>query len=220
VLELGSGYGRLLRSLAEPKRTLIGLELDAGLLRLGQKAVSGLPASKRRNVAIVQGDMRRIELARRFDRVLLPYNALYCLLTPRAVERCFRGVRAALEPGGLFAFDVWNADRLRDDDLAPARDAEELARFEHAGRSWSVFERCRRARARQRLDVTYTYVPSGRGAPRSQVVRQRYYRSGELQRLLENCGFAVQNKLGSFSGGRFNDRATRLIIVARVGIER
>jgi SAM-dependent methyltransferase len=215
VLELGSGYGRMLQALARPKRTLVGLELDPSLLRLGRKTVEALPASWRQNVTIVHGDMQRIELGRRFERVLLPYNALYCLLSRSAAERCLRSVRAALEPGGLFAFDVWNADRLRDDDLAPDQDEEELARFEHAGRTWSVFERCRRARTPQRLDVTYRYVPSGRAAPRSQVVRQRYYRSNELQALLEQSGFVVQTKLGSFGGGRFNERATRLIVTAR-----
>lgn len=215
VLELGSGYGRMLQALAEPKRTLLGLELDESLLALGREAVAGLPAAKRRGVTLVQGDMQRIALGRRFQRVLLPYNALYCLLSLRAVERCFRGVHAALEPGGLFAFDIWNADRLGDDGLAPSDDEQALTAFDHAGRRWVAFERCRRARAAGRLDVTYDYVPSGRGARRSQVVRQRYYRSAELFALLSKCGFALVSKLGNFSGARFNERAARLVVVAR-----
>lgn len=215
VLELGSGYGRMLRALAAPKRALYGLELDASLLRLGERAVAELPVAKRQGVTLVQGDMQHIELGRRFERVLLPYNALFCLLTSRSVERCFRSVRAALEPAGLFAFDVWNADRLGDDGLLPDAEDRALTAFEHAGRRWVAFERCRRARGAGRLDVTYTYVPHGGGARRSQVVRQRYYRSTELLPLLAACGFAVQSKFGSFAGGRFNERATRLVVVAR-----
>jgi SAM-dependent methyltransferase len=215
VLELGSGAGRMLYALAEADRTLFGLELDLGLLRLGRQAVAALPASKRRGVRLVQGDMQQLELGRRFERVLLPYNALYCLLSLRGVERCFRGVRAALEPGGLFGFDVWNADRLGDDGLAPSDEDQALAAFEHAGRRWVAFERCRRARAAERLDVTYTYVPSGRAARRSQVVQQRYYRSAELCALLTKCGFALHSKQGSFAGARFNERAARLVVVAR-----
>jgi SAM-dependent methyltransferase len=215
VLELGSGYGRLSCALATPERALWGLELDASLLRLGRAAVAELPAAARRQVTLVQGDMQDFELPRRFERVLLPYNALYCLLSLRAIERCFRAVRAALEPGGLFAFDVWNADRAFAEGLSPERDDAEFLRFDHAGRTWSVSERCRRARAPERLDVTYTYMPSGRAATRSQVVRQRYYRSAELCRALADCGFALQQKLGSFSGGRFSERAARLIVTAR-----
>jgi SAM-dependent methyltransferase len=215
VLELGSGYGRMLLALAAPARTLFGLELDPHLLRLGREAVAALPASKRRGVTVVQGDMQRIAVGRRFERVLLPYNALYCLLTPAAVERCFRSVHAALEPGGLFAFDVWNADRLGDDDFAPNQSDQALAAFEHAGRRWVAFESCRRARGQARLDVTYSYVPSGRAVRRSQVVKQRYYRSHQLFSLLTNAGFALHTKLGSFSGARFSERATRLVVVAR-----
>jgi SAM-dependent methyltransferase len=216
ILELGSGYGRMLQALAAPARALFGLELDPHLLRLGHDAVASLPASKRRGVTITQGDMQRFELGRRFEHVLLPYNALYCLLTPNAVERCFRSVHAALEPGGLFAFDVWNADRLGDSELAPNDDDQALAAFEHAGRRWVAFESCRRGRGTARLDVTYTYVPSGRAARRRQVVKQRYYRSDELFALLAKCGFALQAKLGSFAGARFSERATRLVVVARV----
>lgn len=215
VLELGSGYGRMLQALAAPKRTLFGLELDPSLLRLGQNAVAALPAAKRQGVTLVQGDMQRIDLGRRFERVLLPYNALFCLLTLRAVELCFRSVHAALEPGGVFAFDVWNADRLGDDGLEPDAEDRALTAFEHQGKRWVAFERCRRGRGQGRLDVTYSYVPHGRGARHSQVVRQRYYRSGELLPLLRECGFAVEAKLGGFAGGRFNERAQRLVVVAR-----
>jgi hypothetical protein len=162
--------------------------------------------------------MQRIALERRFERVVLPYNALFCLLSLRAVERCFRSVRAALEPDGLFGFDVWNADRLGDEGLAPSDDEQALTAFDHAGRRWVAFERCRRARGAERLDVTYDYVPSGRAARRSQVVRQRYYRSAELCALLSKCGFALVSKHGSFAGGRFNERAARLVVVARAGV--
>jgi SAM-dependent methyltransferase len=217
VLELGSGYGRLSCALATAERALWGLELERSLLKLGREAVAELPARQRQKVTLVQGDMRDFALPRSFERVLLPYNALFCLLSLRDVERCFRAVRAALEPGGLFAFDVWNADRAHAEGLSAERDESELLRFDHGGRTWSVFERCRRARAPNRLDVTYTYVPSSRAAARSQVVRQRYYRSADLLPLLADCGFAIRAKLGSFSGGRFSERSPRLIVTAEAG---
>jgi hypothetical protein len=33
--------------------------------------------------------------------------------------------------------------------------------------------------------------------------------------LLAKCGFALASKYGSFSGARFNDRAPRLVVVAK-----
>ena len=212
VLELGCGYGRMLLALAQPGRELFGLELDPSLRRLGRAAVRTLPESHRARVRIVPGDMQSFALSRCFARVILPYNGLYCLLSARDVERCFRSVRSALTPDGAFAFDVWNADGLEAHGLASAREDEAVMRVEQGGRVWSVFEHCRPGRSARRLDVTYTY--ESEGVSRSQVVRQRYYESAEIERLLDQCGFRVRSKYGSFRGGRFSERSTRLVIVA------
>jgi SAM-dependent methyltransferase len=205
----------MLQALAAPGRELFGLELDPGLLRLGRDAVAALPRGAGQGVTLVRGDMRDFDLGRRFARVILPYNALYCLLDARGVRACFRAVHAALEPGGYFGFDVWNADPWYQQELSPDRGDERVAVLEHAGRAWQVFERCQRGRAPERLDVTYTYVPEGRGAARRQIVRQRYYHSRQLLELLASAGFSVRAKLGSFGGARFGPRATRLIVTAR-----
>lgn len=214
MLELGCGYGRLLSALAEPQRSVFGLELDGTFLRLCRENVAALPERRRRGVTLVRGDMRSFELGARFERVLLPYNALYCLLTAADVSRCLRAVRRALAPGGSFTFDVWNADGLDVSQLRDAQDDEPLTRIDHAGRSWSVFERCTVLRARDRLDVTYTYVPSGAGKARLQILQQRYYRSEQLFDLLSRAGFQVVSKRGSFAGTRFGARSTRLVVTA------
>jgi hypothetical protein len=165
-------------------------------------------------VTLVQADMRTFDLGRRFERILLPYNALYCLLREEDVSRCLRAVRLALEPGGIFAFDVWCSDGLDVKDLRDSRDDEPLTQFEHAGRSWSVFERCEVARGRDRLDVVYTYVPSGAANARQQTLAQRYYRSDRLFALLERAGFEVLHQYGTFGGARFGPRSRRLVVTA------
>jgi SAM-dependent methyltransferase len=214
VLELGAGSGRVLTALARSDCALWGLELDADLLALGRRAVKQLPAGARRQVELVQGNMERFTLPRRFQRVLLPYNGFYCLLSPSAARRCLRSVRAALEPGGLFAFDVWNGDAIHTSGLQPDTPNEARLRFEHDGRSWRVFESCRPARGAQRLDVTYTYAPDGHAAPRTQLIRQRYYLVEELTQLLTSCGFQVQALRSNFSGSTFSKHSNRLVVTA------
>jgi SAM-dependent methyltransferase len=204
----------MIKALARADCELWGLELDPESLALGQRAVKQLPASARQQVTLVRGDMERFTLPRRFERVLLPYNGFYCLLSRSAARRCLRSVQAALEPGGLFAFDVWNGDAIHESGLQPDLPSEERLRFQHRGRTWKVFESCRAARGAQRLDVSYTYAAEGRAAPRTQLIRQRYYLVDELRQLLDDSGFHAPVLRGSFSGSPYTTRSNRLVVTA------
>src|SRR5450432_1596757 len=196
VLELGAGYGRLLSRLARVRRTVTGLDLDPELLRAAKRSIGQLPLGKRRAIRLVQGDMRRFALGRRFDCVLLPYNGLYCLLTKRDALACFRAARAALDPGGSFAFDVWNAEEFQRAVASPASadDSEPIVTLRHAGRTWDVFESSRVRRAAQRLDVAYDYVSRETGAKCRISIAQRYYSAREVGELLRRAGFVVERR--------------------------
>jgi SAM-dependent methyltransferase len=215
VLELGSGYGRVLLALASTERRVVGLERDPEFLALARRNLRQLSPQKRQSVRLVHGDLRDFRLAERFERILLPYNALYCLLSKQAALGCFRSVHRALNPGGVFAFDVWNAaafdsavGSLRDDD-------EPIVSLSHGARTWDVFERSRLRRARKRLDVTYQYRPREGGVVHRIDIPQRYYLAAELDDLLERAGFAVQARYGDFSGGRFTRRSAQQVVLAR-----
>jgi len=217
VLELGCGYGRLLRVLAQRGRHVLGLDSNRELLGLAKRNLSTLPTSKQRGVELVNADMSRFEFgATGFERVLLPYNGLYCLLGRRAAFGCFRAVRAALAPNGVFAFDVWNAARFhRSSTINASADAREpIVTIEHAGRVWDVFEHSRTRRSAQRLDVRYDYLPRGGGKACQIVIPQRYYLESELRELLARAGLEIRQRWGDFSGARSSARSEHLIVVA------
>jgi SAM-dependent methyltransferase len=215
VLELGSGYGRLLAKHAQPGRLVTGLEVDAALLSLARRELRFLPLAARRAVRLIQGDMRHFALGQRVSHVLLPYNGLYCLLSKRDALACFRAVRAALSVGGVFAFDVWNAEGFQHQNVANSSlaEADPIVTLDHAGRIWDVFERSQRGRAERRLDVTYRYVPTT-GTALELTIRQRYFRVSELADLLERAGLVVEKRYGDFSGSRFTSRSPHLIVIA------
>jgi SAM-dependent methyltransferase len=217
VLELGSGYGRLLKALARSGRALVGLDRDRALQAAAKHGLQALPLAKRRSVQLVHGDMRHFELGSGFDRVLLPYNGLYCLLTKRDALACFRAARAALVPGGLFAFDVWNAHSFQREPIARTGTdgTTPIVTLRHAGRTWDVFEDTRVRRAAQRLLVTYHYLPREGGAVRVIPLAQRYYLAPELSELLGRAGFELVQRFGDFSGARFTARSPLLVVVAR-----
>jgi SAM-dependent methyltransferase len=217
VLELGSGDGRLLSKLTLPGRRVVGLERDPEMLAAARRNLRRLPSDRRRSVQLLRADMRNFELQASVECVFLPYNGLYCLLTQRDALRCFRAVRAALPAGGVFAFDVWNAEGFQPEETRPANvaDAEPLVTLDHAGRTWDVFEHTRIGRARQRLDVVYHYVPHEAGVSHRIAIPQRYFLADELRDLLLRAGFEVHKRYGDFSAARFTSRAPHLIVIAR-----
>ncbi|HEX3773005.1 MAG TPA: class I SAM-dependent methyltransferase [Polyangiaceae bacterium] len=216
VLELGCGYGRLIPRLARAANRVVGLDLDPELLRLARRR--GLnPKIKTRNVQLIRGDVRNFACAARFQRVFIPYNGFYCLLTQRDALACLRAVRAALDRGGLLAFDVWNAaefHRRREHTGADAGDVA-IVSLRHARRVWHVFERTRVRRAAQRLDVTYEYVPADGGDSHRIEIPQRYYLLPELEQLLRRAGFTLEKRFGDFDLARYTPRSDFLILVAR-----
>jgi len=216
VLELGSGSGRLLVALADSKRRLTGLELEPDLLALAKRNLRALPPAKRKTVRVVAGDMRDFEFPEHFERVLLPYNALYCLLNRRAASACFRASRRALAPGGRLILDVWNAGPFqRSAASRPVDEGEPIVSLRHAGRTWDVFEHSRVRRAQQRLDVNYTYLPREGGIAHQIPIAQRYYSSGEISDLLERAGFVIEARYGDFARRKFGARSPHLIVSAR-----
>jgi SAM-dependent methyltransferase len=217
VLELGSGYGRILGALAQAKRRVIGLERDPSFLALAAHQLRKLPAERRRSLQLLEADMRDFELPAPVERVLLPYNALYCLLTKRDALACFRAARRALTEGGVLSLDVWNATPFHGSASLRARadEVEPIVTLRHAGHTWDVYEHSRVRRAQQRIDVNYEYVPRARVPSCEIAIAQRYFLAPEIDALLTRAGFAVQARYGDFSGRRFTARAPQLVVVAR-----
>jgi SAM-dependent methyltransferase len=217
VLELGTGYGRLLAPLNAVASELVGLDREPALLAVAKRSLrrAGLGG-----VRLVEGDFTSFALPGTFERIVLPYNALYCLLGRRALARCFARVRAHLAPRGKFLFDVWSADAFARSLRSPAhrgahRDqSEAIVSLHHRGQQWDVFEQSRLRSARQRLDVLYTYVPRQRGARVQIRIEQRYAPFAEIAALLAEAGLRVSARYGGFARERWSPRSEQLVVIA------
>jgi SAM-dependent methyltransferase len=215
VLELGCGAGRLLCRLARKNRMLIGLEFDTRLRSMARSALKALPASQRERSRVVAGDMRSFRLGTRFERILLPYNGLYCLLSRREVLACFKRVRAQLAPGGIFAFDIWSADSFHAHVEQPSEaQVEHVATVKHRDRVWDVFEQSIWRRRKQHLDVLYSYHARGSTLSRDIYIPQRYLLLRELRELLMAAGLRVLSLHADFRETAVNRDAERLVVQA------
>lgn len=215
VLELGCGTGRVLRALAAAGARVTGLDSDVAMLA---EAEASLTPGLAPLVELVHGDMRRFDLGRRFDRVFIPYNAVFALPTDEAAARCFELVRRHLAPGGRLAFDVYTIDDVEDWCSPRQTDYELLLTLVHEGQRVDLYERERPGPAKQTLDVTYRYVlDAGAGrAPHTLTYRIRHHALPlpALERLLHGAGLDVLSVWGDFDRSPPNPAGERYVIRA------
>ena len=188
VLELGCGAGRLLPVLAGADREVVGLELDEPLLRRAERAVEQWGLSDR--VRLVHGDMRTVDLGRRFDRVVLPFNGLWCLPGREAMAEAVRIAVRHLAPGGRFALDVYRTDEFHRDSTPDDVAEDELhpiGRVHVDGTDWEVWERSTWNPAARTIDAIYEHRGADGRTP-TITIRHHYLLEAELAELARDAG--------------------------------
>ncbi|MDQ3964083.1 MAG: class I SAM-dependent methyltransferase [Actinomycetota bacterium] len=103
VLDLGCGTGGHAVPLAKRGHEVVGVDRSPSMLQVARDK------ARAANVAVEfrDGDIRDIEVGRRFDAVLAMFAVVGYQTTNRDVERVFQTARSHLDAGGLFLFDVW-----------------------------------------------------------------------------------------------------------------
>lgn len=100
VTELGCGTGTLSAILAGRGYVMTAVDLSPDMLSVAAEKCLGL------GVSLVCQDMSRLALPEPADAVVCCLDSLNYVTRPAAVRRTFRRVFQALQPGGLFLFDV------------------------------------------------------------------------------------------------------------------
>ena len=108
VLEIGSGWGRLLGPLTSCADHITGVELNPAMQRAATNRISQWPPERRDAVELVTADMRTLALERTFDRIIVPYCGLYCLKDDKEVVATLRRLADHLTPDGLLVFDGYD----------------------------------------------------------------------------------------------------------------
>lgn len=193
VLELGCGDGRVLSVLEAPERH--GLDLHDGLLDAARARMGDA-------VHLHSMDMRSFELGRTFERIVLPFSGVYCLLSDDDVRACFEQVRRHLCHGGAFILDAYGAEffhaNAEPTDVGD-EDWTELALIEVGEHAYTVFEQSVWDPDTQRIDVTYRHVRvDGPAAPIDGVIEQRYLLRHQLEGHLRDAGFGRVEVFGGF----------------------
>jgi SAM-dependent methyltransferase len=210
VLELGCGSGRILAALAEQVSALHGVDSSEAALALARQR---LPSS----VKLHRGEMESFDVGGGFERVLIPFNGIYCLADLESVRRTFVQVEKALAPGGLLVFDGYAGDALHEDEsFEEGFDEEgEIATVDARGTRWRVFERSEYERSPQRFTVRYRYVAEDGGEEICATIHHRYLRLQEALEALEGAGLQPLVAHGGFDQRVYDHDSDHMILTAR-----
>jgi SAM-dependent methyltransferase len=216
VLELGSGWGRLLGPLVEVGCAVTGVEVDAGMRGEAQAHLATWAPAKRAKVELLAGDMRTLELGRTFDRVLVPYCGLYCLADDAEVVAVLKRLAAHLNPDGLLVFDGYH---IPDPEWIEGGlgDFDHLTTLEEGATRVEVYELDEHVPERCDCKVSYRFEVHAPDAPVRtvlQVIDHHYLVADRVQGLLEAAGLTLLGRWGSFDGAPLDEDAEQMIIVA------
>ncbi len=208
VLELGAGTARVSAALARAGHEVVALEPSPEMTTRGQARLAdeGLTT-----VTYHQGGMRSARLGRKFPLVIAPFNTLMHAYTLRDQDETLQTVRAHMETGGRFAFDLYtpNFSELNVLRLEPE--------WAHVGEgNGELFLLQTHDPDTQLLTTRYFLDRTDEGGVlrRGRVaLTQRYFYRFELERALLQNGFTQMQFYGDFSRSRFHARAPHLVVI-------
>jgi SAM-dependent methyltransferase len=215
ILELGCGSGRTLIPLARDGFAITGIDAAPAMLERCKLNLARQPAAVRARVGLHAADFRDVDLGRRFDLVICPFNAFMHLYERRDVERFLAVVRRHLARDGIFAFDVLNPDLRwlsRDPHRRWAR-----TRFRHprTGKRMVYSTSLSYDAALQVAFMRIYYEAENGGKPRVVKLTHRQFFPLELEALLHYNGFEILAHEGGFDGGALVPEAEEQVLRCR-----
>ncbi len=222
ILELGTGTGRVLVTLAEAGLSVVGLDQAPAMLAVARQKVARLAPAVRGRIELVEGDMRGFSLGRRFRAILIPYRAFLHLLTPEDERRALACIREHLADNGRLILNIFDPriDMIAAH-LGPLGPAlKRIGEYAYpSGRKLAVWESRQYDPGHQTVSehrILEELDEEGRVvARRHSSLSLRYIYRYEMQYLLELSGFAVEALYGDFRRGPFRYGGEQIWIAHR-----
>lgn len=212
VLDLATGTGRVALDLAGAGLEVVGVDNSRHMLEVAQAKLDRQGPSVKERLELVEGDMADLPLRRSFKSAIIAGGSFAHLLSSRDQLGCLKSVANLLEPGGKLVLDLIPPDR------------ELVNGGTQVGRSINVdgdVSLLRTIHWRSDLNLQRVWYTTIYEKYRGNVLQERVLEESvisllfprEVQLLLEQAGFSVEEILGDTAGGSFNSSSRRLIIM-------
>jgi SAM-dependent methyltransferase len=214
ILELGCGPGRVLAVLAQAGFEIDGLDHEPEMLRRAERR---LPAKVRGRVRLIEGDLRRLPMDRRYARILIPCNT-FAELEVGSAEAALADIRRHLLPDGLLAAELPTPREILGEDLDSSEPLDEFVEPE-TGHPVQVYAECQGdpegtlARAVWHYDELY---PDGTVIRSDATTSFHLWSPERLSEATRRAGFASLEILGDYDCRPFSLESPRLLFIASV----
>ncbi|MDI6739583.1 MAG: class I SAM-dependent methyltransferase [Candidatus Edwardsbacteria bacterium] len=204
LLDLGCGTGTFSILLAKAGFAVCGIDSSPEMLKIAKDKA----AKSRVKVRFHEGALRSFTAKKPYRAAVSLFDSVNYILSNRELEESFRQVYKALEPGGIFLFDINSVYALSEfwnGRLEVREDGGITSIWEHR---YDVGD------SQAELHLTL-FVPQGRRYKKLvEIHRERAYELIEIETLLAKAGFTKSEmfKHGTFESPLAN--TTRIMVVA------
>lgn len=214
VLDLGCGTGEHSRFFARLGFRVLGIDRSESMLAKAMD--SDLPA----NLEFIHGDIQDLASisSKKFGVAISLGNTLVSVLNQEAMQGVFQQVARRIVSGGFLVFQILNYTRIRSQKI---RNLPLNFTTEESGQE-TVFLRIMKCHEDGSVDfypTTLSLDPT-RQTPiqvlQSSLVQLRGWTLDELEPLLRNAGFRIENCYGDMQKGTFDEfKSSDLVVVAQ-----
>lgn len=204
VLDLACGTGKVGSEMLRRGYEVVGADLSEQMVRLCARQEPPLPA--------VVMDATALGLrANCFDLVVCLYDSLNYILDPEGLRQGFRRVQEALQPGGLFIFDL-NTPRALRIGLFTQSNLRRRSPMQYQWEAhWSEAERlCR-------VDMWFYWQGEGGPLEFEETHYQRAYEEPEVRSWLREAGFAGVQSYDAYTLNPVRLLSDRMFFVVQKG---
>lgn len=205
MLDLACGTGTMALAMAQRGWTVVGVDGSQDMLREARRKADDADVQ----VTWEHQDMRELSIEQPVALATCFYDSLNYILESDDLARVFHRVYRALQPGGLFIFDMNTIYALRElwDDCAHVREGENIVRIVDTSYD----------RLRQRTSIKLIcFVREGELYRKlSEVHQEQAYPREHVSTLLHDAGFEVEALYNCFLFTPPDDGSDRIAWVAR-----
>ena len=218
ILELGCGTGRILLPLAQAGYTITGLDNSATMLALLRRKLAQEPKTVQNRVTIFPGDMTNFDMENgRFALTIIPYNTLLHL-QPRQVRQTFVCISKHLHGNGRLLIDLVNPFAIAQTPNDRMVTLERTFTDPATGHIVAQFASNWLDDDKQQLHITWLYDSSpATGGTIQRTIAQfdyHYLFPHQLEMLLRQTGFQLQEIWGDYDQSPFDEDSPRLILLS------